>query len=168
MCYASPLLAKLLLCLLSVHVLFSAKPLLCAVKTYEKTKIAAVSVKYHLQDMLDAFPNEDRVRDSNMRQFATAVAGLLHISDFQRRRITHMMRHYRDMRRRFAPAALSTTGIALLHLVMQFATPSLRSFATGTHHKSYAKKVCATARPLPLSPCLCCSSPGHIHAFIWM
>ena len=59
-----------------------------------------------LQDMLDAFPNEDRVNSSNMRQFATAVAGLLHISDFQRRRITHMMRHYRDMRRRCAFGAL--------------------------------------------------------------
>ena len=54
--------------------------------------------------MLDAFPNEDRVNSSNMRQFATAVAGLLHISDFQRRRITHMMRHYRDMRRRYPHA----------------------------------------------------------------
>ncbi|KAL3144934.1 hypothetical protein ABBQ32_003441 [Trebouxia sp. C0010 RCD-2024] len=53
-----------------------------------------------LQDMLDAFPNEDRVNPANLRQFATAVAGLLHISDFQRRRITHMMRHYRDMRRK--------------------------------------------------------------------
>lgn len=56
-----------------------------------------------LQDMLDAFPNEDRVNPANLRQFATAVAGLLHISDFQRRRITHMMRHYRDMRRKYAP-----------------------------------------------------------------
>ena len=56
-----------------------------------------------LQDMLDAFPNQDRVNSGNMRQFATAVAGLLHISDFQRRRITHMMRHYRDMRRRSPP-----------------------------------------------------------------
>ena len=54
--------------------------------------------------MLTAFPNDDRVDSSNMHQFATAVAGLLHISAFQRRRITHMMRHYRDMRRRFAPA----------------------------------------------------------------
>lgn len=78
--------------------------------------------------MLDAFPNEDRVRDSNMRQFATAVAGLLHISDFQRRRITHMMRHYRDMRRRFTSAALPITGFTHMHLVMQFATPSLWSF----------------------------------------
>lgn len=88
-------------------------------KTYKKTEIAAVLVKCHVQDMLDAFPNEDRVRDSNMRQFATAVAGLLHISDFQRRRITHMMRHYRDMRRRFTSAASPRTGLALLHLVMQ-------------------------------------------------
>ena len=56
-----------------------------------------------LQDMLDAFPNQDRVNSGNMRQFAAAVAGLLHISDFQRRRITHMMRHYRDMRRRSPP-----------------------------------------------------------------
>ena len=56
-----------------------------------------------LQDMLDAFPNQDRVNSGNMRQFAAAVAGLLHISDFQRRRITHMMRHYRDMRRRSQP-----------------------------------------------------------------
>lgn len=58
-----------------------------------------------MQDMLDAFPNEDRVNSSNMRQFATAVAGLLHISDFQRRRITHMMRHYRDMRRRYGDSS---------------------------------------------------------------
>lgn len=92
-----------------------------------------------MQDMLDAFPNEDRVRDINMRQFATAVAGLLHISDFQRRRITHMMRHYRDMRRRSTSAALPTTGFALLHLVgMQFAAPSLQSFVIGPQHKKTA------------------------------
>lgn len=61
-----------------------------------------------LQDMLDAFPNQDRVNSGNMRQFATAVAGLLHISDFQRRRITHMMRHYRHMRRRSPPPPAAT------------------------------------------------------------
>ena len=63
--------------------------------------------------MLDAFPNEDRVNPANLRQFATAVAGLLHISDFQRRRITHMMRHYRDMRRKYAfnPLALETLSM---------------------------------------------------------
>ncbi len=117
-------------------------------KTYKKTKLAAVLVKCHVQDMLDAFPNEDRVRDSNMRQFATAVAGLLHISDFQRRRITHMMRHYRDMRRRFTSAALPTTGFALLHLVsMQFAAPSLRSFVTGRQHKSRATKKSFVQQP---------------------
>ena len=112
-------------------------------KTHEdlqETRLAAVLVKGHLQDMLDAFPNEDRVRDSNLRQFATAVAGLLHISDFQRRRITHMMRHYRDMRRRFACAALPITGFTHLHWVMQFVTPSLRSFVTGRQHKPRALK----------------------------
>jgi len=113
------------------------------VKTHEdlqETRLAAVLVKGHLQDMLDAFPNEDRVRDSNLRQFATAVAGLLHISDFQRRRITHMMRHYRDMRRRFASAALPSTVSTHLHLIMQFATPSLLSFATGWQHKARATR----------------------------
>ena len=62
--------------------------------------------------MLDAFPNENRVNANNLRQFATAVAGLLHISDFQRRRITHMMRHYRDMRRRWLRLPLAA---CLLH-----------------------------------------------------
>ena len=71
---------------------------------------------YPMQDMLDAFPNEDRVNSSNMRQFATAVAGLLHISDFQRRRITHMMRHYRDMRRRSPHAACHTRLLPHLQL----------------------------------------------------
>ena len=76
-----------------------------------------------LQDMLDAFPNEDRVNSGNMRQFATAVAGLLHISDFQRRRITHMMRHYRDMRRKYPllpslPTRLSCSTLPALHYLM--------------------------------------------------
>lgn len=76
-----------------------------------------------LQDMLDAFPNEDRVNSGNMRQFATAVAGLLHISDFQRRRITHMMRHYRDMRRKYALLPCPATrprcsDLPTLHLAM--------------------------------------------------
>lgn len=70
-----------------------------------------------LQDMLDAFPNEDRVNSSNMRQFATAVAGLLHISDFQRRRITHMMRHYRDMRRRRSSHLASAVVQQFKHVV---------------------------------------------------
>lgn len=85
-----------------------------------------------LQDMLDAFPNEDRVKDSNMRQFATAVAGLLHISDFQRRRITHMMRHYRDMRRRRSSQLANTVVQQFKHAV-----------ATGTHRLS------DTSGPLP-------------------
>ena len=111
--------------------------------------------------MLDAFPNEDRVRDSNLRQFATAVAGLLHISDFQRRRITHMMRHYRDMRRRLISAALPT-GFTHMHLVMQFATPSLWSSDPAMQSKRCEIIDCTTARLLLLSLCLCCSSHGHI------
>ena len=89
------------------------------------------------QDMLDAFPNQDRVNSGNMRQFAAAVAGLLHISDFQRRRITHMMRHYRDMRRRspplpslaVAPASFSLHMLMLLSLCQhQDSTPRHTDF----------------------------------------
>ena len=74
------------------------------------------------QDMLDAFPNQDRVNSGNMRQFAAAVAGLLHISDFQRRRITHMMRHYRDMRRRSPPLPSLAVAPASFSLYMHSLT----------------------------------------------
>ncbi|CAL5227833.1 g10862 [Coccomyxa viridis] len=49
-----------------------------------------------LQEAVDAFPGKDCVISSNLTLFVTAVEGLMRISDYQRRRILHLIKHFKS------------------------------------------------------------------------